>query len=148
MSDSVISVIKIEQKYVETSFEGLVPACPLIETSLPLEEIFDRISNEITENQPFCTVVCDSIILETLALLFRNCDMTARRTAAAGEKYKALLRLIEERFAEITFDEAAEFMCYSKPYFSRYFSVRFSCTPSIHINSAAADQILRRLFSF
>lgn len=134
VSDSVTSVIKIDQKFVETSFEGLIPTCPLIKTALPLEEIFDRLYAEITGNQPFCTVVCDSIILETLALLFRNCDMTARRTAAEGEKYKALLRHIEKCYAEITFEEAAEFMCYSKPYFSRYFSLITGMTFSSYLN--------------
>lgn len=134
LSDSVISVIKIEQKFVEESFEELIPTCPLIKTALPLEAIFDRLYGEITGNQPFSTVVCDSIILETLALVFRSCNMTARHTAAAGEKYKALLRLIEKRFADITFEEAAEFMCYSKPYFSRYFSVITGLTFSSYLN--------------
>ncbi len=134
LSDSVISVIKIQQKFVEESFEELIPTCPLIKTALPLEEIFDRLYAEITGNQPFSTVVCDSIILETLALIFRSCDMTARHNAAEGEKYKALLRLIEKRFADITFEEAAEFMCYSKPYFSRYFALMTGMTFSSYMN--------------
>lgn len=134
LSDSMISVIKIERKLVDDAFEGKIPVSPLIKTDLSLEEIFDELYDEIKNNQAFSTVVCDCLILKTLAFLLRNCEMDIRQESGGSEKYKALLRLIEERFADITFEEAAEFMCYSKPYFSRYFSVVTGMTFSSYLN--------------
>lgn len=122
LSDSIISVIKIDRKLVDTAFEGKTPAYPLIKTDLPLNEIFDELASENREKQSFCTVICDCLILKTLAQLFRSCSMSHRQKAGGSEKYKSLLMLIEKRYTDITFEEAAEFMCYSNPYFSRYFA--------------------------
>ncbi len=134
ITESVVSVIKIEQELIDDTFGGLVPVCPLIETDLPLDDVFNRLHSEIIGNKRFGSVVCDCTILETLSLLFRNCPMTERSMASTGEKYKALLSLIDQRFADITFDDAAEFMCYSKPYFSRYFSIMTGMTFSSYLN--------------
>lgn len=134
ISDSIISVIKIERKLVDDAFEGKLPASPLIKTELSLKEIFNELYAELKNNQTFGTVVCDCLILKTLALLFRGCDIDIKQKSGGSEKYKALLRLIEEHFADITFEEAAEFMCYSKPYFSRYFSVITGMTFSSYLN--------------
>ncbi len=122
LTESVISVIKIEPRFIDNIFEEKTPASPLIKTNLSLEDVFDELYNENQKNHTFSTVICDSIILKTLAFLFKNCDMRKKQKTGGSEKYKALLKLIEERYADITFEDAADFMCYSKPYFSRYFA--------------------------
>lgn len=132
--DSVISVIKIDQRLIDSAFEGRTPTCPLIETELPLLEVFSEISCELRNGQEFGSVVCDCLILKTLAHLFRSCDMRIRQVSEGNEKYKALLRMIEERCADITFAEAAKFMCYSKPYFSRYFAGITGMTFTAYLN--------------
>lgn len=134
LTETVVSVIKIEQKLVDNAFDGKTPANPLIKTEIPLQKIFDELYAENKSNRAFSTVVCDCLILENLAQLFRSCDMRSRQKNTGSEKYKALLKLIEERYADITFDEAAEFMCYSKPYFSRYFTKITGITFSAYLN--------------
>lgn len=122
LSESIISVIKIEPRLVDTAFGENSPASPLICTALPLVDIFSELYGEINNNLRFGSVVSDCIVIKALALIFRGCEMRIRHKNGANERFKELLRLIEERFHDISFAEAADFMCYSKPYFSRYFA--------------------------
>lgn len=134
LTESRISVIKIEKKLVDSAFDGKMPVCPLIRTDSPLASLFDELAEEYTADMAFGALVGDCLILKALAMLFRCCELRKTQSTGGNEKYKALLTQIEERYADITFDEAAEFMCYSKPYFSRYFSSMTGMTFSAYLN--------------
>lgn len=121
-TDTVISVIKIDQRLIDTAFEGKTPSTPEIQTTARLDLFVDNLLQEINSKQQFRKIISDCMVINQLAILFRNCNMQNRQKAYNCERYKALINLIEQRFADITFEEAADFMCYSKPYFSKYFS--------------------------
>ncbi|MBQ8687576.1 MAG: helix-turn-helix transcriptional regulator [Ruminococcus sp.] len=133
-SDSIISVIKTDRELVDSAFDGKTPDCPLIRTQLPLKTLFDEIISALQSSQPYSDIFSSCSMLRILAQLFNGCSMQSRHAVSSGEKYKALLKLIETRYADITFEEAAAFMCYSKPYFSKYFSRISGMSFSAYVN--------------
>ncbi len=131
---SMVSVIKMERRLVEVAFDGKVPICPLIYTGLPLTDIFAQLAAELQEKKAFSGVICDCMAVQLLAQLLRGIPLKCCKDSSDNVRYKNLLSYIETHYADITFSEAATFMCYSKPYFSRYFSAMTGMTFSSYLN--------------
>lgn len=134
LTENIVSVIKIDRRLADAAFEGKTPKYPLIHTDLPLADIFGELVEEMADEQPYSELICNCTLLRLLGHLFRNCEMHSKQAVGSSEKYKELLKQIEARYADITFEEAAAFMCYSKPYFSKYFSRITGMTFSRYVN--------------
>ena len=65
--------------------------------------------------------------------------------SSESSAYKELLRLVAKRYADMTFDEAAEFMCFSKPYFSKYFRRMSGMTFSEYLNVVRVSEAVKML---
>ncbi len=142
---SVISIIKISHKFIETAFNGYSPVCPLIETSIPFGKYIEELFEAEKSSNPYRGIICDSILLRLLAELFGTCPMHAPASESGSAKYKELLSIIDERYADITFDEAARFMCYSKPYFSKYFAKVSGISFSSYLNIIRTEKAIAML---
>lgn len=143
--NSIISVMKIDQQLVSAEFGTLAPACPLLENKYDFTAFFEKIRQEISNGEKYYEVICSGLALALTAEIFRNeKTVLAEKTTGSGE-YKKLLRIISERFADITFDEAAEIMCFSKPYFSKYFRRMSGMTFSEYLNIVRVSEAVKML---
>lgn len=133
-TDSVVYVMKIDSELISSAFGTQTPVSPLLEHHYPVKEIFERIRQEISEGEKYYEVVCTGLVSAMIAEIFRNERTEAIKSSSESTAYKELLRLIGERYADMTFDEAAEFMCFSKPYFSKYFRKMSGMTFSEYLN--------------
>lgn len=144
-SDSVISVMKIDSQLISAEFGTLAPVCPLLERKYDVSEAFEKIRQEISNGEKYYEVICSGLALALTAEIFRSEKTSSAENSSGSGAYKKLLRLISERFADITFDEAAEIMCFSKPYFSKYFRKMSGMTFSEYLNIVRVSEAVKML---
>lgn len=144
-SDSVISVMKIESQLISAEFGTLAPICPLLENKYDVSDTFEKIRQEISNGEKYYEVICSGLALALTAEIFRSEKTSSAENSSGSGAYKKLLRLISERFADITFDEAAEIMCFSKPYFSKYFRRMSGMTFSEYLNIVRVSEAVKML---
>lgn len=144
-SDSIISVMKIDQQLLSAEFGSLAPACPLLENKYDVSDIFERIRQEISNGEKYYEVICSGLALAVTAEIFRNEKNAASENSSGSGAYKKLLQLISERYTDMTFDEAAEIMCFSKPYFSKYFRRMSGMTFSEYLNIVRVSEAVKML---
>ncbi len=144
-SDSVISVMKIDSQLISAEFGMLAPVCPLLEKKYDVSKAFEKIRQEISNGEKYYEVICSGLALALTAEIFRNEKTSSAENSPKSGAYKKLLRLISERFADITFDEAAEIMCFSKPYFSKYFRRMSGMTFSEYLNIVRVSEAVKML---
>lgn len=147
-TDSIISVMKIDQQLISAEFGTLAPACPLLENKYDVSDIFERIGQEISNGEKYYEVICSGLVLAMTAEIFRKEKTAAAENPSGSGAYKKLLRLISERYADITFDEAAEIMCFSKPYFSKYFRRMSGMTFSEYLNIVRVSEAVKMLSKY
>lgn len=143
--NSVISVMKIDSQLISAEFGTLAPVCPLLEKKYDVSEIFEKIGQEISNGEKYYEVICSGLALALTAEIFRSEKTSSAENSSGSGAYKKLLRLISERFADITFDEAAEIMCFSKPYFSKYFRRMSGMTFSEYLNIVRVSEAVKML---
>lgn len=144
-SDSVISVMKIDSQLISAEFGTLAPICPLLENKYDVSDTFEKIRQEISNVEKYYEVICSGLALALTAEIFRSEKTSSAEISSGSGAYKKLLRLISERFADITFDEAAEIMCFSKPYFSKYFRRMSGMTFSEYLNIVRVSEAVKML---
>lgn len=145
-ADSIIAVMKIDSELIYSAVGPQTPVRPLLENEHPeVKEILGRIRQEMSEGKKFSDVICASLAVILTAEIFRGETLAALPSASESTAYKELLRLISERFADITFEEAAEFMCFSKPYFSKYFRRMSGMTFSEYVNVVRIGEAVKLL---
>lgn len=142
---SVVSVMKIDSELISSAVGAQTPVCPLLESRYPTAEVFEKIRQEISAEEKYCEVVCAGLVTAMIAEIFRGEKTEALNSNSESTAYKELLRLIGERCADITFEEAAEFMCFSKPYFSKYFRRMSGMTFSEYLNIVRVSEAVKLL---
>lgn len=144
-SYSVISVMKIDSQLISAEFGTLAPICPLLENKYDVSDTFEKIRQEISSGEKYYEIICSGLALALTAEIFRSEKTSSAENSSGSGAYKKLLRLISERFADITFDEAAEIMCFSKPYFSKYFRRMSGMTFSEYLNIVRVSEAVKML---
>lgn len=145
---AITIVAKLDADY----FDGIVgrkrPISPVLTHDYNLSAVFDELFSELSDDLEFNGIIADSLARRLVAQIFRT-EKTAEISVpqrSSSEKYKSLLDLITERYADITFDDAAEYMHFSKPYFSKFFYQHAGVTFTEYLNmirvNAAAELVL------
>ena len=125
-AESVLTVMKIKSELIASIAGERAPVCPLLENSYPIAETAERIRREISAGEKYHEAVCTGLAMALVAEIFRGEKTQEAGKLGESTAYKDLLSLISERCADMTFDEAAEFMCFSKPSgmtFSEYLNI-------------------------
>lgn len=144
-ADSIVSVMKIDSELISSAVGAQTPVCPLLENKYPFSEELEKIRQEISAGEKYYEAVCAGLVTAMTARIFR-CERTETMSSTSESSvYKELLRLIDERYAYMTFDEAAEFMCFSKPYFSKYFRKMSGMTFSEYLNIVRVSEAVKML---
>lgn len=144
-ADSVVSVMKIDSELISSAVGAQTPVSPLLEHRYPVAEVFEKIRQETSAGEKYYEVVCTGLASAMMAEIFRKEKTEALSVSSESSAYKELLRLITERCANMTFEEAAEFMCFSKPYFSKYFRRMSGMTFSEYLNIVRVSEAVKML---
>lgn len=144
-AESVLTVMKIKSELIASVAGERAPVCPLLENSYPIAETAERIRREISAGEKYHEAVCTGLAMALVAEIFRGEKTQESGKLGESTAYKDLLSLISERYADMTFDEAAEFMCFSKPYFSKYFCKMSGMTFSEYLNIVRVSAAVKML---
>lgn len=145
---AILLVAKIDADYLHKIIGAKKLHTPLLAGDYALAQIFAELFVEIKTADAYSGIIADSIVTRLAAQIFRGelLDPAERAPNATTEKYKGLLDLIAKNYAYITFDDAAEFMHFSKPYFSRFFYHHAGMTFTRYLNmikvSYAAQMVI------
>ncbi|MEE0947086.1 MAG: AraC family transcriptional regulator [Acutalibacteraceae bacterium] len=146
-ADSKVTVIKTDCEAVDKITKSKVLVCPVLKETYEIEQISSILYGEVKAKTEFYEIITDSIITRLTAEIFRNeatCN-AEESSALLSKKHKKLLQYIEENSASITFTQAADYINFSQPYFSKYFAKMTGMTFTEYLNiikvSAAIEQI-------
>lgn len=141
---SEIWIMKADPLFTEQINGRRKLCCPFFEGDPLLKDRLDRIWHEL-RGREYGHLIADSLALMIIAELYRTCDTEPVTEERSGDKYKALIKDIAANYRDYSFDRAAEFMCLSRPYFSKYFHRMSGMTFTEYLNivrvSAAAEMI-------
>ncbi|MBQ8396984.1 MAG: AraC family transcriptional regulator [Clostridia bacterium] len=145
---AILLVAKIDADYLHKIIGAKKLCSPLLARDYALGDVFAELFAEIKAADAYSGIIADSIVTRLAAQIFRGERLEDAESApnATTEKYKELLDLIAKNYAYITFDDAAEFMHFSKPYFSRFFYHHAGMTFTRYLNmikiSYAAQMVI------
>lgn len=119
---------------------------PKLKGSYPIPEVYREIRDVLLRREPFFGGEAAGKIISLMSSIFRGEELAPRE--AADETAKHFMRLLEtvgERYAELTFSDAARAMNMSEAYFSRYFHRATGLTFSEYLNYVRVENAVTLL---
>lgn len=145
---AVVIVAKLDASFFHRITGANRLRTPLLTAEYGLPVFFEKLFAEFKEDLPFAGAIADSIATELVARVFRTeaLGTPSNDHRNTTQRFRALLDLIDKNFAYITFTEAADYLHFSKPYFSDYFRARTGMAFSRYLNtvkiSFAVEKVL------
>ena len=122
-------------------------ASPLLSDASFIPDAYARVRDELREKPPFYAQAANALTQLMMIAVFRGEKRVPAATEVTGMKtLKKLLDDVEEKYADYTFERAAEFAGFSEAYFSRLFHKQMGMTFSQYLNNVRvrhAVEILR-----
>ncbi|MBR2650650.1 MAG: helix-turn-helix domain-containing protein [Clostridia bacterium] len=148
--DTVITVLKTERKYFKSIFASQTLAFPVIKNAEYMEAVFSDIGSELRSNILKGDIMADCKLAQFLITLFRNEPITERGIHLHGknsarEIYDEISGKISNEYATVTFSEAARYMHFSEPYFSKVFHNIFGMTFTRYLNTVRIAAAVERV---
>lgn len=144
---AVLIVAKIDENFLATVIDTAHLCSPVLRQDYAIDAVFEDLSKELVQNDRYSGMIADSITIRLIALIFRG-EAVEEKTAfldGTDKKNKLLLDLIASHYADITFDEAAKFMHFSRPYFSKYFNQHIGMTFTRYLNLVKVSRAIQFL---
>lgn len=145
---AVLIVAKLDATYFQRLVGTKRLASPILKGTYEMETFFVELFEEMKLADAYSGMIADSSATRLLARMLRQEPSEQVRISQSStvQNYKRLLELISHSYADMTFDEAASFMHFSKPYFSKFFFERSGMTFTHYLNtvriSAAVEKLL------
>ena len=145
--ETVITVIKVEPSFFHRIIGDKRLASPILSDNYQLSDRLAELFAELKEPLEYGGIVADSITTTLLARIFREEETATQGTARrdATEQFKGLLELIAQSYPYLTFEDAAQYMHFSKPYFSEFFLSRAGMTFTQYLNLTKISNAVERV---
>lgn len=124
--DCVLLIIIFDPKLIKSINYSL--NSPQLKRISNFECIYNKIEKELSEQKAFYIDKINSYILDVITDIFRNEEGKIKPIKGANHMYllyQSMLRHIDNSFADINFETAAQFMGYTPSHFSKIF-INFS----------------------
>jgi xylan 1,4-beta-xylosidase len=107
---------------------------------------YAALAEEFKSQKPFRNVAVKQILTDLLLKIYRTESIAAKKeNVSRDDRYQQLLSEIDENYSFYTFSDAARFMGFSEPYFSKYFRKR-TCMPfAKYLNVVRVKKAIRLL---
>ena len=145
-SESITCIIKTFNETIDRIISDKRLNSPIIKTASFIKDAVYEIENELRQRREYSDIIVESIINRTVAEIFRT-EITEKKavTTYQKEQYTKLLSWIAKNYTYISFEDAANYMNFSKSYFSKYFlnlvGMKFTQYLNILKVSLAIDKI-------
>jgi AraC-like DNA-binding protein len=138
--DTVITVLKISNKYFENIFASKTLLCPIINDCSYVGDLLESIHSELISGKDNNEIMAECIATQLLITLQRN-EKTVKHIEQLSNKsnsymlYDEICKKIVNEYNTVTFSKVAEYMHFSEPYFSKVFHNIFGMTFTQYLNT-------------
>jgi AraC-like DNA-binding protein len=144
--DSIADIIQWDADYFKAVVGKKNLLEPLLRQTSLTEKTYQELSAELEGNAEYGNFIADCIAGRLLAEIFRQEETVLTNTKKKiSQKYKDLLGWINATYTDVTFEDAAAYLCLSKPYFSKLFQQLAGMTFTQYLNTlkvtAAAEKL-------
>lgn len=143
---SKLSFIIFDYKITEqiTGKQKLI--CPIISNE-NFEKLYENITREIKDKHPFYNTMLQQILMSETIKIFRENPHAQKSPddTDTTQRYKQLLAEMDEKYAFFTYEEAASFIGFCPPYFSKYFKTMSGMTFTQYINRVRVEKAVELL---
>ena len=148
--NTVITVLKAENDYFKDVFASRRLLSPLINKRLDVETFLNSVYSEINSQMDHSDIMADSISTQFFIMLFRS-EQTSSWENISSKKlhmpqlYREICAKISNEYDTITFAEAAKYLHFSEPYFSKIFHRLFGMTFTQYLNTVRIAAAIEKL---
>ena len=145
------TVLKADEKYFSRLFGSKRLSSSVISAEDLTKNALTQISEELSLAEENSDAMADSLTVQLFVKLLRcgKTEMAECKKTIENKNhrlYSAICEKISREYASVTFEEMAQFMHFSQPYFSKVFSDIFGMTFTKYLNTVritAAIEFLR-----
>ena len=147
---AVVTVLKAERRYFKRLFASFVFQSPVIEHPSDIDCVLSEIKAELCSYDDNSNMMADSIVTQLFINLLRK-ELTVSRESEIFHKpnntrlYNEISLKISNEFSTVTFEEMAEYMHFSGPYFSKVFHGIFGMTFTQYLNTVKIATAIEKL---
>ncbi len=147
---AVVTVLKAKRKYLEGIFVSRRLASPRISAARDTENALREIEAELKSCAEHGDIMADSIAMRLFITIIRR-EQTVRDESSslgkqgANELYNEISRKISAEYSTVTFKEAAKYMHFSEPYFSKVFRRIFGMTFTRYLSTVRVAAAIERI---
>ena len=136
----MITVLKAENKYFKNIFSSKRFLSPIVNKNGNVKSVLNDINSELNTDADCNGIMADSIAVQLFVRMLRdeqtsNDDSASSKRINTLEFYKEISGKISNEYKTITFEEAAKYMHFSEPYFSKIFHAVFGMTFTQYLNT-------------
>lgn len=146
--DSITSILMFDSALLEEMHLHVKLSSPILTHSYPIVACCREIQKELKLQQNFYELKIQGFLTSLMIDIYRQEAVTEareNRNHTSIEKYKSLIREIQEKSSYITFEEASSFMGLTKPYFSKFFKNISGMTFSHYLNIIRLEEAIKLL---
>ena len=120
---AIAVVVKADASYFDSLFGRKKLVSPILQRDYSLLDYVNELFAEMTAKDEYSGILIDTATTRLMARILREepTEEISAPESSSAERYKLLLERIAESYADTTFEDAASFMHFSRPYFSKYF---------------------------
>ena len=147
---TVITVFKVASKFFEGVFASRKLLSPMIKHAEGARKFLNDIRSELNTRDENGELMADCIATQFLITVLRR-EQTYCREGAGSEKhstselYSRICKKISSEYSSITFEEAAKYMSFSAPYFSKVFHNLFGMSFTQYLNTVRIAAAIEKL---
>lgn len=147
-TESIVSIIMFDPKLIRELTGNLRLASAKLEHHYPIPSHYAAIKQELDGQPLFFEIQSREYIISLMIQIFRGESLVDKQTGkeqSSVTHYKSLLDEINEKYSYITFSDAAAFMGFSEPYFSKFFRKMSGMTFSRYLNTVRLEHAIEML---
>lgn len=140
---SICTFFIFDERCVIPGAEGLVPESPKLQKTYPIDQCYHQLKQEFEKKTLLYQEKIKTILASLLITLFRSESIRKKEYPKESQTiaaYRALLQEIDTNYSEMTFEQAAQFMGFTAPHFSRVFSKLSGMTFTDYINMVKIEK--------
>ena len=145
--DSIINILKLSKNRFDILFEKNRLLQPVLNVDYFTSEYFKELQREARSTDPYGGLIALSMLTITLAQMMRN-EITVANTVDNNHNNEFFIRISEftsQNYASVSFSEAAAYMGFSEPYFSKTFKQLFGMTFTRYLNTLRIGNAIKMI---
>lgn len=144
--DTILALLIFDNSLSEEFSKSICLASPVLLLNHDVERIHREITTELKERPPYYATSVNLTVKKLLLDIYRNEQTDLKENHPYEDKrYKELMMRIDTDYAFITFSDAADFMGFSHPYFSKYFQKMSGMPFALYLNSVRIEKAVNFL---